>query len=176
MIDPILCMLPYWSSPLIVGRPAWLTPIPEIYKLRARLAITLDRVEWRDRYGMVWPTLPGLPTDGKSSPIDDRWARETLRPAVTHDNRYLLHKLVRLYFDTRERADESLKDGLLLDDPREARRDLFFVRLCGQAVYDYGETTKMDLDWLDAVAHGPDALAAWIEAIKSGKSVYQATI
>jgi hypothetical protein len=162
------CLQPVVPEFLKKNSPAWFSGVPKLFPLRDKTAMTLHSLSWRDRYGVFWTVPKGFITDGASVPwllrwLWNPWDEATLRPAIIHDMRYMLHDYAKDWptFDFQKRADLSLLDGMKIDCPQRARTYYIAVRLVGRAVYEHISYEQRMKEWLQVVCE-PDKLNDWI--------------
>lgn len=168
-----LILLPIKPSDPMVDSAAWFTPVPYLHKLKSGLAITLDEVVWRDRFGNFWRCPKGFLTDGASVPwllrwLWSPWDEKTLRAAIIHDLRYSLHDYFDIWinYDCQRNADLSLLDGMRLNCPSRAVTYFIAVRFVGRAVYEHIHKEEMMQEWLEILRTGDNTqLDKWINNV-----------
>ena len=164
-------LLPYPSKPFVVSEPKWLTDPPDLFWINDRLAITLGKILWRNRFGFIEYVPPGLPHDGESlfwpaSCIWDRWDIRDRQAVALHDKNYACHDFVRNWPVTRKQADFNLVDGFKLSKTGGARIRYIAVKLGGETIWRNVPNDALMVGWLKAVAAGPGVLKAWIKSVK----------
>lgn len=171
-IDPIPSVLPFPSSPFVVGKPAWFSDPPDLHFVEKGLAITLSDVLYRDRKGFMRLVPAGLPHDGMSLPwvaegIWDRWDIGDRQAVVLHDFTYAAYDSVRSWPVTRQQADKDMLDGFRLN--KNSGGDwirYFVVHVGGYWIWKKENKDKLQEQYFKALEIGPVMLEKWVEQMR----------
>jgi hypothetical protein len=155
-----------------LGCPAWLSPVPMLYKFSTVSAITLNEIRWRDARGLLWTVPIGFQTDGVSYPWpfswwSDKFRRDMMLPAIMHDFRYAIHDYCDDWLDDRTDADRDFLAGMRLTHASYAVGKYIGVRLGGNIIYEHKSSEDMMVSWLHAVAE--ERVGDWVRAIVGDK-------